>query len=111
MQLIGRYLSPFVRRTAVTLGLYGMAFEHLGLQHTGDDAPKLRAINPLGRVPALVLDNGDVLVESAVIIDHLDREVGADKSLTPMDGAERSQVMMMTAMSGSHAIRSNGPHR
>jgi len=98
MQLIGRYLSPFVRRTAVTLGLYNMPFEHLGLQHTGDDAPKLRAINPLGRVPALVLDNGDVLVESAVIIDHLDREVGAGKSLTPADGPERSQVMMLTAM-------------
>ncbi len=98
MQLIGRYLSPFVRRTAATLGLYGIAFESVGLQHTGDDAPKLRQINPLGRVPALVLDNGDVIVESSVIIDYLDREVGPERSLTPAGGDARTQVLTLTSV-------------
>lgn len=93
MQLLGRYLSPFVRRVAVTLSLYDMPFEHNPIQHTGDDAPKLREKNPLGRVPALILDDGEVLVESAAILDHLDREVGPERALTPAEGMARSRAL------------------
>jgi glutathione S-transferase len=97
MQLLGRYLSPFVRRTAVTLTLYGMPFESLPLQHTGDDAPRLRELNPLGRVPALVLDDDTVIIDSAAIIDFADREVGPERALTPAGGPERTQVMSFTS--------------
>ena len=98
MQLIGRYLSPFVRRTAVTLGLYDMPFEHLPLQHTGDDVPALRRLNPVGRVPALVVSDDEVIVDSAVIIDYLDHKVGAARSLTPLEGPDRTAVMSLTAV-------------
>ncbi|MCB1744944.1 MAG: glutathione S-transferase family protein [Gammaproteobacteria bacterium] len=98
MQLIGRYLSPFVRRTAATLNLYGIPFESLPLQHTGDDAPTLRKSNPVGRVPALILDDGEVLIDSAAIIDYLDRKVGAARALTPADGADRTAVMRLTSV-------------
>ncbi|MEM7404220.1 MAG: glutathione S-transferase family protein [Pseudomonadota bacterium] len=96
MQLLGRYLSPFVRRVATTLNIYGIEFENRPLQHTGDDAPALRAFNPVGRVPALVLDDGGVIVDSAVILDFLDREMGADKALTPLSGDARTRVLSMT---------------
>ena len=98
MQLLGRYLSPFVRRVATTMNFYGIAFEHRPLQHTGDDVPTLRALNPVGRVPALVLDDGEVIVDSATILDWLDREVGPERALTPASGPERTRVMSLTAL-------------
>ena len=98
MQLVGRYLSPFVRRTAVTLGLYGIEFENSPLQHTGDDAPKLRELNPVGRVPALVVSDDEIVVDSATIIDYLDRLVGPDRSLIPVDGPDRTKVMSLTSL-------------
>ena len=98
MQLLGRYLSPYVRRVATTMNFYGIPFEHRPLQHTGDDAPTLRALNPVGRVPALVLDDGEVIVDSATILDYLDREVGPERALTPASGPERTRVMSLTAI-------------
>lgn len=98
MQLLGRYLSPFVRRVATTMNFYAMAFESRPLQHTGDDAPTLRTMSPVGRVPALVLDDGEVIVDSAVILDYLDREVGPERALTPASGTERTRVLSLTAV-------------
>ena len=71
MILIGRYLSPHVRRCGVTLRVYGMTFEHRPLR-TWVETAEVRAANPLGRVPSLILDGGKTLVDSAVIIDALD---------------------------------------
>ena len=53
----------------------------------------MKAANPLGRVPALILDDGGILVDSAVIIDSLDHMVSAEKALTPREGRERSRVL------------------
>ena len=98
MQLLGRYLSPFVRRVATTLNFYGIEFENRPLQHTGDDAAILRELNPIGRVPALVLDSNEVIVDSAVILDHLDQTVGAKRALTPLSGPERTRVLSLTSI-------------
>lgn len=98
MILIGRYLSPFTRRAATTLQLYGIDYENHPLQHTGDDAAELRTHNPLGRVPALILNDGQVLVDSATIIDYLDREVGPEKALTPANGSERNQALNLVSI-------------
>jgi len=91
MLLVGRDLSPFVRRCAVTLHLYGLPFERAEYATT-TDVDKIRVHNPLVRVPALVLDDGETLIDSAAILDHLDETVG-DKRLTPAGGAERRAVL------------------
>jgi glutathione S-transferase len=91
MQLIGRTLSPFVRRVAATLAVYGLPCESLPLS-TVTDGDAIRQRNPLGRVPALILDDGEVLVDSSAILDHLD-ELAGDAALTPRLGAERRQVL------------------
>ena len=70
MILVGRYLSPFTRRTAIVLKTLKIDFEVKTLPATPENA-ELVAINPLGRVPAVVLDDGEVLIDSAAIIDHL----------------------------------------
>ena len=59
MILIGQYDSPFVRRVGIALRLYGMAFEHRPWSVFGD-ADKIRVLNPLVRVPTLVLEDGEV---------------------------------------------------
>ena len=71
MILIGQYDSPFVRRVAIALRLYGIAFEHRPWSTFGD-ADKIAPYNPLRRVPTLVLDDGEALIESAMILDYLD---------------------------------------
>ncbi len=97
MILIGRTASPFVRRVAATLRLYGLPHEILPLR-AADQMPELKRYNPLGRVPALVLDNGEVLVDSTAILDHLDAVVGPDRALTPPAGAERRAVLRCLAL-------------
>ncbi|MFL1460895.1 glutathione S-transferase family protein [Roseococcus sp. DSY-14] len=96
MKLVGRMLSPFVRRVAATLNLYGMEWESWPLS-TATDMAEIMRVNPVGRVPVLFLDGGEALVDSAAIIDHLD-EVAGDAALTPRSGAERRQVMQAVAI-------------
>ena len=98
MKLIGRYSSPYVRRVGVTLLAYGLDFERVDLTPFGDEKAAVRAYNPLGRVPALVLDDGETLVESATIIDYLDGLAGEDAALTPPAGAERRQVLRLVSL-------------
>ena len=88
MILIGRYLSPFVRRVGTVLEHYGIAFEHRPLRAGGEEQDIIRRSSPLGRVPVLVLDNGDVLSDSALILDYLDTLAPAQARLAPDAGAE-----------------------
>ena len=78
MFLIGQYDSPFVRRVAIAMRLYGIAFEHRPWSTFGD-ADKIAPYNPLRRVPTLVLDDGEALIESTAILDYLDELVGPDE--------------------------------
>ena len=97
MILVGRYLSPFTRRTAIVLKTLNIDFEVKTLPATPENA-ELVAINPLGRVPAVVLDDGEVLIDSAAIIDHL-LEVGdPDNTLLAAGGADRRAVMRLVGV-------------
>lgn len=97
MELIGRNLSPFVRRTAVILKLLELPHEQRGLS-TADDAGEIAKINPLVRVPSLILDDGECLIDSNAIIDHL-LEVGdPDHQLVPAAGAGRRAVLHLAAI-------------
>ncbi len=91
MKLVGRTLSPFVRRVAVTLAVYGIPHENLALS-TVTDGAAIKGYNPVGRVPSLILEDGEVLIDSSAIIDHLD-ELAGPATLMPRTGAERRQVM------------------
>lgn len=97
MVLIGSAGSPFVRRVAVSLRCLGLPFERR-LLSPSRDGDELRKVNPLGRVPALVLDDGEVLVDSGAILDHLDELAGPDRALVPPRGAERRKVLRLVAL-------------
>jgi glutathione S-transferase len=97
MILIGQYDSPFTRRVAVALQLYGLAYEHRPWSTFGD-AEKLAAFNPLRRVPTLVLDDGQVLIETSAILDHLDELAGPERALAPRHGAARRAALHVQAL-------------
>lgn len=97
MILIGMFDSPFVRRVAVSLHVLGFAFEHRNWS-VGRDFERIRACNPLGRVPSLVLDDGEVLMESAAILDHLDERAGPARALLPTQGQARRQSLKLMAI-------------
>jgi glutathione S-transferase len=97
MILIGQYDSPFVRRVAIALRLYGLAFEHRPWSTFGD-ADKIAPYNPLRRVPTLVLDDGEVLIESTAILDHLDELVGPAKAMIAENGPRRREALKVCAL-------------
>jgi glutathione S-transferase len=115
MILIGVNRSPYTRRVAITLRAYGLAYEQRDLSGFANRAD-VRAANPLGRIPVLVLDDGETLVDSAAIIDHLDEVYGRDRALTPTAGADRRAVLKVAALmmgacdKGLHAAYERNHH-
>jgi len=97
MFLIGQYDSPFVRRVAIALRFYSLAFDHKPWSTFGD-ADKIAPYNPLRRVPTLVLDSGESLIESHIILDYLDELVGEAKAMIPAHGAERRRHLRLCAL-------------
>jgi hypothetical protein len=97
IQLVGVNRSPFTRRVAITLQVYGIPYQQQPLSGFGNRAD-VRVSNPLGRIPALILDDGETLVDSAAIIDHLDEMYGRDRALIPSAGADRRSVLRITAL-------------
>jgi glutathione S-transferase len=97
MILIGQYDSPFVRRVGIALNLYGMSYEHRPWS-VWADAERIAQFNPLRRVPTLVLDDGEVLIESAAILDALDEMAGPGRALLPASGAARQRALRVCAL-------------
>ena len=78
--LFGKFLSPYVRRVGVSLNILGIAFERSVISAI-DDESKREAVNPVGRVPAMRLESGEILIESAAILDHYDEIVEPSMSI------------------------------
>lgn len=96
MILVGQYDSPVTRRVAVALHHYGIAFTRDTRSIFGE-VEAVGKISPLIRIPALVLDDGEVLIDSAAILDFLDEQAG-DRALCPASGPERRRVLQMTSL-------------
>ena len=97
MILVGQFDSPFVRRVAVTLNHYHMPYTRNPIS-VFRNIEEMRKINPLVRVPSLILESGEVLIDSAAIIDHLDEVAGPARALTPAHGDERRRVLQAVAL-------------
>ena len=86
MLLVGMLDSPYVRRAAITGTLLGLSFEHRSVS-VFRHMDAFRAINPLIKAPSLVADDGTVLTDSTLIIEHMEDVAG--RSLRPADPAAR----------------------
>ena len=90
MKLIGMLDSPYVRRVAISLELYGVDFVHEPLS-VFRTFTEFSQINPVVKAPTLVLDDGTVLMDSSLILDYLETLAPADKKLLPSHPAARAR--------------------
>jgi glutathione S-transferase len=92
MQLIGMMDSPYVRRVAISLTVLDLPFEHhsVSVFRHFDEFAK---INPVVKAPTLVEDDGSLLVDSTLILDHLDHKVAPARRLMPEDPAARQYAL------------------
>lgn len=97
MILIGQYDSSYVRRVGIALRLYAIPFEHRPWSIFGD-ADALQKVNPLIRVPTLILDNGEELIESHLILDYIDSLVFPQLRMFPIDEPARRRALKVAAL-------------
>ncbi len=97
MILIGQFDSPFVRRVAISMRVMGVAFEHYPWSVFGD-AEKIARYNPLMRVPTVVLEGGEVLIESAAILDALEDIAETDAPMMPPDAGDRRKALKVCSL-------------
>ncbi|PZN94678.1 MAG: glutathione S-transferase [Hyphomicrobiales bacterium] len=95
MLLVGMLDSPYVRRAAVTGTLLGLDFEHRSVS-VFRHMDEFRAINPLIKAPTLVADDGAVISESLLIIQHFEDVAG--RSLRPVEGSARTRDLALTGI-------------
>ena len=86
MLLVGMLDSPYVRRAAITGTLLGLIFEHRSVS-VFRHMETFRAINPLIKAPSFVCDDGTVITDSILIVQHMEDVAG--RTLRPTDAAER----------------------
>lgn len=97
MKLIGMLDSPYVRRVAISLQQLGLPFEHESLSVFGD-FDTFRRINPLVKAPTLICDNGDVLIDSTLILQYVEAIAGDGKSLMPSQVDEWPRALRMIGL-------------
>lgn len=92
MVLIGMLDSPFVRRVAITMQVLGIDYQYRPLS-IFESFEEFRSVHPLVKAPTLVCDDGEMLVDSTLIIDYLELLVGPEKSLMPNDASARRTAL------------------
>ncbi|MDD1013766.1 glutathione S-transferase family protein [Pseudomonas rubra] len=97
MKLIGMLDSPYVRRVAVSLELYGISFEHQPLS-VFRNFTEFAAINPVVKAPSLVLDDGTVLMDSTLILDYFEALAAPAKKLLPQDPLARTSDLQVIGL-------------
>ena len=95
MQLIGMLDSPYVRRTAISMRLLNVPFEHRAIS-VFRTFEQFREINPVVKAPTLICDDGTVLMDSTLIIDHVESIAG--RSLMPADRGTRLRALRVVGL-------------
>ena len=95
MKLLGSVNSPFVRKVRIFAMETGLG-DRIDLVATDTADPALGLVNPLGKIPALVLDDGEALYDSAVIVQYLDHLAG--DRMIPAPGPARWRVLRLEAL-------------
>lgn len=96
MKLIGSLTSPYVRKIRIVLAEKKIDYD-LILDSPWAEGNKVAALNPLGKVPVLVLDDDSTLYDSRVIAEYLDT-VAPNNRLIPASGRERISVKRWEAL-------------
>lgn len=98
MRLLSSPPSPYGRKVKIAAALLGLA-DRITVEPTDTnqaDGP-LRAANPLGKIPALLLDDGTTLFDSRVILDYLDHLAGGGR-IVPREAGARFAALRLQAL-------------
>jgi len=97
VQLIGMLDSPYVRRVAISLQLLGLRFEHRSIS-VFRTFEQFHQINPVVKAPSLVCDDGEVLMDSTLIIEFAEALAAGRRSLMPDTLAERQHALRQVGL-------------
>lgn len=96
IRLIGSLTSPYVRKVRVVMAEKRIEFK-LELEDVWEPDTRITGFNPLGKVPCLVMEDGDPIFDSRVIVEYLDTISPVGK-LIPAGGRERAEVRTWEAL-------------
>lgn len=97
MKLIGSHASPYVRKVRVVLAEKSLEFEFVMGDVMAEQSPVFE-VNPLGKIPCLILEDGQKLYDSRVIVEYLDT-LSTKPNLIPGNAKERATVRCWEALS------------
>jgi maleylacetoacetate isomerase len=116
MKLYSYFRSSAAYRVRIALNLKGIAYDTISVHLVKDGGhnrrPEYRAINPQMRVPALVIDSGEVLIQSPAIIEYLD-ETHPDPPFLPKDPVARAKARALADIVACdiHPLNNTSPLR
>lgn len=96
MKLIGSNTSPYVRKVRVVMAEKKLDYDYV-LENVWAADTLIAASNPLGKVPCLILENGEAIFDSRVIVEYFDALSPVGK-LIPAVGRERAEVKTWEAL-------------
>jgi glutathione S-transferase len=90
--------SPFGRKVRIAADLLGLA-DRIEVRETdlNDPADSIRVQNPVGKVPALIIEDGTVYYDSRVIVEYLDHVAGGGR-IVPRDSRARFEALRLQAL-------------
>ncbi len=97
MKLIGMLDSPYVRRVAISAKCLGIPLEHESVS-VFRNFEQFQQINPVVKAPTLVLADGEVLMDSTLIIDYLEALAAPGKSLIPNNLEQRLRSLRLIGL-------------
>jgi glutathione S-transferase len=97
MQLIGMLDSPYVRRVAISLAVLGLPFEHRSVS-VFSQYDEFAKINPVVKAPTFIANDGTVLIDSSLILDHIDHQVAPAERLLPEEPGARLQALSIIGL-------------
>ena len=96
MKLIGSNTSPYVRKVRVVMAEKKLEYEYV-LEDVWSDSTNIALTNPLGKVPCLIMEGGEVISDSRAIVEYFDTLSPVGK-LIPTVGRERAEVKTWEAL-------------
>ncbi|MEO8250781.1 MAG: glutathione S-transferase N-terminal domain-containing protein [Burkholderiales bacterium] len=96
MKLIGAVASPYVRKVRVVMAEKKLDYQFVAENVWASDT-KIHETNPLGKVPCLLMEGGEAMFDSRVIVEYLDTLSPVGK-LIPAPGRERAEVKTWEAL-------------